>query len=133
MVANIFLTALLLAGASSEGTVANPIRKVVNMLQAMQKQVEAEGEKEKDMFDKFMCYCKTSGGDLASSISAAETKLSNVGSRIEEGKAKQTQLKADLKQYKADRVAAKQAIADATALRKKNSSRVCQSQFRPRN
>jgi len=121
MAANILLTALLFACASSESTVANPIRKVVNMLQAMQKQVEAEGVKEKEMFDKFMCYCKTSGGDLKSGISAAETKIPNVGSNIEEGKSKQTQLKADLKQYQSDRAAAKQSIADATALRKKTA------------
>merc|ERR1719298_186227 len=38
-----------LAGTESsvEAARANPIRKVVNMLQAMQKKVEAEGEKEK--------------------------------------------------------------------------------------
>jgi hypothetical protein len=33
---------------------ANPIRKVVTMLQMMQKKVEQEGEKEKELFDKFM-------------------------------------------------------------------------------
>eukprot|EP00971_Amphidinium_carterae_P139155 2757882-Amphidinium_carterae.1 len=25
---------------------------------------EAEGEKEKELFDKYMCYCKTSSGTL---------------------------------------------------------------------
>jgi hypothetical protein len=36
---------------------ANPIRKVVTLLQDMQKEIEKEGEVEKDMFEKFMCYC----------------------------------------------------------------------------
>jgi cytochrome c5 len=44
--------------AAEQTATVNPIRKVVNMLQAMQKKVEAEGEKEKELFDKFMCYCK---------------------------------------------------------------------------
>ena len=35
-------------------TAVNPIRNVVTMLQMMQKQVEAEGENEKDLFEKFM-------------------------------------------------------------------------------
>ena len=35
---------------------ANPIRRVVNMLQAMQKKVVAEGEKEEELFQKFICY-----------------------------------------------------------------------------
>merc|ERR1719343_246536 len=54
---------------------ANPVRKVVTLLQKMQASVEAEGEKEKELFDKFMCYCKTSGSTLSDSIGAAETKL----------------------------------------------------------
>ena len=33
---------------------ANPIRRVVNMLQAMQKKVVAEGEKEEELFQKFI-------------------------------------------------------------------------------
>jgi hypothetical protein len=36
----------------------NPIRKVVTMLQNMQKKVEVEGKKEEELFEKFMCYCK---------------------------------------------------------------------------
>jgi len=126
-VSNILLTALLLVCASSEGMTANPIRKVVNMLQAMQKQVEAEGEKEQKMFEKFMCYCKTSGGDLTAGIAAAETKMPNVGSNIEEGKAKQVQLKADIKQHQTERAAAKQAIADANAVRKKTGAEFAQT------
>ena len=36
---------------------ANPIRKVVTLLQDMQKELEAEGEKEEELYNKFMCYC----------------------------------------------------------------------------
>jgi hypothetical protein len=34
---------------------ANPVRKVVNLLQKMQRKVEKEAEEEKELFDKFMC------------------------------------------------------------------------------
>jgi len=122
MVAKLLLVVAFLVRASSETTVANPIRKVVTMLQAMQKKVEAEGVKEKEMFDKFMCYCKTSGGDLTASIAAAEAKVPHVGTEVEEAEAKQIQLKADIKQYQADRAAAKTAMADATALRSKTAA-----------
>ena len=40
---------------AEEHTSANPIRNVVTMLQTMQKRVEAEGEIEHELFDKFMC------------------------------------------------------------------------------
>ena len=38
---------------------ANPIRKVVNLLQGLRKEVEAEGEGARKAFDKAMCFCET--------------------------------------------------------------------------
>ena len=35
----------------------NPIRRIVTLLQDTQKETEAEGEKEEEAFEKFMCYC----------------------------------------------------------------------------
>merc|ERR1719487_2664294 len=92
------------------------------MLQNMQKKVEAEGEKEKELFEKYMCYCKTSGGDLAKSISDAGTKMPELEADIKEGEAKKAQLDEDLKQHQADRSAAKAAMAEATTLRKKEAA-----------
>merc|ERR1719460_389199 len=91
------------------------------MLQNMQKKVVAEGEKEAELFEKYMCYCKTSGGDLSKSISDAGTKIPELGADIKEGEAKKKQLDEDIKQHQADRSAAKTAMADATALRKKEA------------
>merc|ERR1719274_235761 len=88
----------------------------------MQKKVEAEGEKEKELFDKFMCYCKTSGGDLSKSIADADVKISQLGADIKEAEAKNAQLKEDLKQHQVDRSAAKAAVADATTLREKEAA-----------
>jgi len=101
---------------------ANPIRKVVTMLQVMQKKVEAEGAREQELFDKFMCYCKNSGGDLQKGIADAETKVPQLGSDIEEAEAKAVQLKEDLKQAQTDRSAAKGAMAEATGIRDKEAA-----------
>merc|ERR1719333_686328 len=90
------------------------------MLQNMQKKVEAEGEKEKELYDKFMCYCKTSGGDLTKSISDAETKIPQVSADIKEGESKLAGLKEDLSS--ADRAAAKKAMAEAVAIREKEKA-----------
>merc|ERR1719271_2399641 len=72
---------------------ANPIRKVVTMLQNMQKKVTEEGKKEQEIYDKFMCYCKNGGGELSGSISAADTKIPQLGSDIKEGEAKKKKKK----------------------------------------
>jgi chromosome segregation ATPase len=112
----------MLRSASQVQTQANPIRKVVTLLQAMQKKVTEEGEKEKELYEKFMCYCKTGGSDLSAAIAAAEAKGPQVTSAIEAGEGKLAQSKADLRQAQVDRSAAKDAIAAATALREKEAA-----------
>jgi len=108
--------------AETQATSANPIRKVVNMLQSMQKKVEAEGEKEAELFEKYMCYCKSAGGDLSKSIGDADTKIPQLGADISAAESKLAQLKEDLKQAQMDRAAAKEAVASATALREKEAA-----------
>jgi len=95
----------------------NPIRKVVNMLKAMQTKVLAEGVKEKELYDKFACYCKNGAGELSKSISDAETKVPLLSSDLAEAQAKKQKTDEELKQDKTDRADAKSAIAKATELR----------------
>jgi chromosome segregation ATPase len=109
--------------AEQQGTAtANPIRKVVNMLEALKAKVEAEGEKEKELYDKYMCYCKNAGGTLAKSIADAEAKGPQLTAAIEEATGKLAQLKEDVKAHQNDRAAAKSAMAEATALREKEKA-----------
>jgi len=120
--ARMLAASLLVSAATAETSHANPIRKVVNMLQGMEKKVKAEGEAEQKLFDKYMCYCKNSGGDLAKSISDAGTKIPQLEADIKEGEAKKKQLDEDIKQAQADRSAAKEALASAKALREKEAA-----------
>jgi len=112
----------LLTEAADSTHAANPIRKVVNLLQNLQKKVEAEGEKAEELYSKFMCYCRTSGGDLQASIDASDAKIPQLAASIEASKGRMTQLKADLKSHQADRRAAKDAMSEATALREKEKA-----------
>jgi len=107
----------IVALRASDAATANPVRKVVTMLQGLQAKISAEGEKEKELYDKYMCYCKTSGGDLAKGIADAQTKIPQLQSDIAENEAKLAQLKLDVEAHKADRTAAKESMAKATALR----------------
>merc|ERR1719258_655524 len=132
-VAVLFLTLLCVQEVSASaserqglaGTVklaVNPIRRVVTMLQSMQKKVAAEGEKEEALFDKFMCYCKNGRGALEASIESAKNTNDQLASSIKETDATLTQMKADLKTAQTDRADAKAAVAKATALREKEAS-----------
>jgi ParB-like chromosome segregation protein Spo0J len=101
---------------------ANPIRRIVTMLQDMSKKVEAEGVKEKELYEKFMCYCKTSGETLGKSIDDAETKIPQLESEIKAAGAEAAQLIEDLNSHKASREDAKAAMAKATSIREKEAA-----------
>jgi len=117
----VVLAAIVAPGAfaADQDQNANPIRRVVSLLQGMTKTVEKEGAKEKELYDKFMCYCKNSGGDLNDAISGSTAKVPQVQSDIEESEAKLKQTKLDLKNHQVDRAAAKAAMGEATSLREK--------------
>merc|ERR1712194_518442 len=110
------------AEATETSHAANPIRKVATLLQNLQKKCEADGEKADELYDKFMCYCKTSGGDLQASIDAATAKIPQLAASIEAATSRKTQLEADLKSHQTDRRAAKVAMKEATALREKEKA-----------
>merc|ERR1719454_2219567 len=92
------------------------------MLQQMSNKVVAEGKKEQELFDKFMCYCTNGADDLAASIKNADTKIPQVESALKEAAANKAQFEADVKTHQSDRAEAKEAIAAATALREKQAA-----------
>jgi len=100
----------------------NPIRKVVTMLQDMQKTVEAEGIKEEELFDKFMCYCSGGEGQLAASIEQGNSQIGWLTRMIKLGASQKSQLEQDLVTHKADRAAAEQTMSASTELRKKDAA-----------
>jgi len=101
---------------------ANPIRKVVTMLQDMQKTVEEEGKKEEDLFEKFMCYCSGGEGALDASISAGKAQIEQLTASIERGTAEKSQLDQDIVSHKADREEAEKVIKESTAMREKEAA-----------
>jgi peptidoglycan hydrolase CwlO-like protein len=124
MTARSALLCLFLASGVLEGSAAqaNPVRKVVQMLQAMQTKISAEGEKEAALFEKFMCYCKSGSSDLSKSIGDAETKIPQLSSDLSSSEASLAETKEGLKQDQGDRSAAKAAMAEATGIRQKENA-----------
>merc|ERR1719411_1850736 len=119
MIPRLLLVVTLAISGNAAGNQANPIRKVVTMLQSMQTKVQEEGEKELALYDKYMCYCKTAGGDLQASIAAAGDAISEFGNKIKAGEEQKVVLEEELKTAQTDRTAAKAAMAEATAIREK--------------
>merc|ERR1719410_646878 len=91
------------------------------MLQQMGKKVTEEGEKEEQLYKKFMCYCKSSGAELSKSISAADAKIVELKAKIAASGESGEQLKGTLKQARADRAAAKVTMKESKAIREKEA------------
>jgi len=73
----------MMALGMASATEINPIRKVVTLMQEMQKEVEAEGETEKDLFEKFMCYCKNNDGALKKQAADATAQADSLAAQVE--------------------------------------------------
>merc|ERR1719230_1936534 len=92
------------------------------MLQNMQKKIQAEADKEKELFDKYMCYCKSAGTTLQGSIDAAGDKIPQVESQLKEAESQKVQLEQQVKDHQAARAEAKASMAKATAIREKEAA-----------
>mmetsp|Transcript_26697 Transcript_26697/g.58031 ORF Transcript_26697/g.58031 Transcript_26697/m.58031 type:complete len:724 (+) Transcript_26697:119-2290(+) len=108
--------------ATNEQLAANPIRKVVTMLQSMQSKISAEGEAEEDLYEKFECYCKKGTDDLKASIEANKAKVPELQSQIEEYGAGNNQLAQGIAEAKDDRSTAEAKVKEAKAIRANEAS-----------
>jgi len=116
------LTLALASAAHATEQRDNPIRKVVTMLQKMQAKVEEEAKTELALFEKFMCYCESSGGDLDAGVKESENKIESLTSALKSSKEQKTQTEADLKEHQTSRAEAKAAMDEATAIREKEAA-----------
>eukprot|EP00746_Dinoflagellata_sp_MGD_P149655 gnl/MRDRNA2_/MRDRNA2_81657_c0_seq5.p1 gnl/MRDRNA2_/MRDRNA2_81657_c0~~gnl/MRDRNA2_/MRDRNA2_81657_c0_seq5.p1 ORF type:complete len:721 (+),score=251.65 gnl/MRDRNA2_/MRDRNA2_81657_c0_seq5:77-2164(+) len=101
---------------------ANPIRKVVTLMQNMQKEVEVELAKEKELYDKFMCFCDAGTSDLQKTAADAKAQNKALTAKYESDTAEKSQLESDIKQHKVDLEAATKDLADATNIRNKEQA-----------
>merc|ERR1719299_157070 len=119
---------LVILGVTAMGSVqaektegANPIRKIVTLLQNMQKEIEAEGAKEQELFDKFMCFCSGNDGDLKKKAADATASIEELTAKLKSEEAEKVQLTQELIGHKKDREAAGADLEEATVLREKEA------------
>merc|ERR1719316_350651 len=92
--------------SNQEALGANPIRKIVSLLQNMQKEIEAEGAKEKELFDKFMCFCSGNNGDLTKAAEDAKAKIEELSAQLKSDEASKVQTEQELADAKSERTGA---------------------------
>merc|ERR1719253_866802 len=109
----------LLLAVTVSATQENPIRRIVNLLQKMQTEVAAEQERDDDLTEKFVCYCKTNDGALEASTQELREKIPQIEASIQEAESQKESVAQELAQHKEDRASAQEAIQSATAQREK--------------
>ena len=100
----------------------NPIRRIVNLLQKMQKEVTEEAARDEELNEKFLCYCEKNDGELSASLQSLRDKIPQIEASIEESQSLKQQLDAELVAHKETRENAKASIASATKQREKEAA-----------
>merc|ERR1719473_2046984 len=98
---------------------ANPMRRIITMLQDMSKEVEREGEAEKEIFEKALCACEGGEKELDKTIADSEAGIEEWTAKTESGKAETTQLTQEVADHKTNAAQAKSDLSEATTLREK--------------
>jgi hypothetical protein len=114
--------AALVALSAAADTEANPIRRVVNILQKMQKECKAEGERDAELHSNFMCYCKTGTGKLNAEIDNQSQMAAANKAEAKAKFARAAQLDAEVAQHKKDRAEAQANIEKAEGIRAKEKA-----------
>jgi len=115
----LLLYCVVLCAGASHVAAPNPIRKVVVLLQDMQKELEIEMKKEQKLSEEFACICKTSDAELVKVGEKAEMAIKELTGKLEEEKAEKKQLDEDLKGHYVDKASAEGDLSKATNLREK--------------
>jgi len=114
--------ALFTCGKASGAVAPNPIRKVVGLMQDMQKEIQGEMDKEKALFEKFMCICTEYPAMLSDTVETGKKTIERLAGQLEEEKAEKDQLDQDLKGHNEDKASAEADLGKASNLREKEQT-----------
>jgi len=91
------------------------------MLQDMAKEVEREGEVEKELFDKALCACEGGEAELDKTIADSQAAIEEWTAKTESGNAEKSQLTQEVAEHKTAAATAKKDLEEATMLREKEN------------
>merc|ERR1719484_474445 len=100
----------------------SPIQKVVTLVTEMKAQTIKEGEQDLEAYDKYKCWCETTVAEKTAAIAAAEEKLGELASFLEESAAKEGELKTEIAGLEEDLASDTEALSTATKLREEENA-----------
>merc|ERR1719272_1222259 len=96
-----------------------PVTRVVNLLKEMSKTLNKEQEEDEALYDKLACWCNNNKYEKNGASDAATAKIADLTASIEMLTARSAELKTKIKELETEFAADKSALAEATAMRKK--------------
>lgn len=117
----VFALALVKYGLGSEVDEfkARPVTKVINLLKQMQKQLEEDAVNDKEVYDKFKCWCTTNEKEKVESIKIAGEKIEQLKADIEEYLSNEKRLMTEIADLEEEIDKNQKALDSATAIRRK--------------
>jgi len=100
---------------------AGPVDKVVDLLKDMKARIEADGEAEQMMYDKYACWCEKTSDRKAKAITKAQDDLRDLGQLILKLKGKVATLIAEIAELGQKIKENEEAQAEATSIRQKEN------------
>lgn len=91
--------------------------KVVNMLKDMIEKSKKDGEKDRDLYAKFKCYCDDNEADKKEEIAMAKDTIKMLENDVNKVRASSSELSTECQELKQGIAANEQARKDATSLR----------------
>jgi len=92
----LFASVGLSTGISLTANAGSPVERIVKLLATMQEQVEADGKKEQQIYDKYACWCEKTSQRKADDIDQARLDLRSLGQHILKLKGKIATLTAEI-------------------------------------
>lgn len=96
----------------------NPVGRVIDLLRAMETQIERESKADALSYDKQACWCETNAKEKASAIDAAIAKEARLTHEIDFKEKHDTKLKTEISSAKEAQTTTEEALATAENLRK---------------
>lgn len=97
----------------------NPVTRVVGLLEDMEKQIEVDGKKDEEAYEKVVCWCTGTKKAKTKAIEDGTARIDTLTSEIEQGIAQSARLAPEIEALKKEAVRNSGALRQAVTMREK--------------
>jgi len=101
----------------------NPVKRVVNLLNKMKSELDAEAAKDSEMYDKMVCWCETNDKEKTHAIAEADARDAALMAEIEDRSARFGKLSAEIADTKQEIQENTASLDQATEIRETEAAK----------